>query len=94
MMLSYLGLYGGDPPFQVERFHGLAMVLQDRGSGLGFLCRQDAAGHGVGDGGQRLYQISGTDDRRQIEPNAPAAAARGDDRAPAGPPSCRLPWRR
>jgi hypothetical protein len=36
--------YGGDTPFQVEGFHGLAMVIQDDG-GLGFLDRQDAAGH-------------------------------------------------
>jgi hypothetical protein len=54
------------------------MVFQDRGGGLGFLGREDAAGHGVGDGGQRLYQIGGTHDRRQSQPNAAAAAGRGD----------------
>jgi hypothetical protein len=32
---------------QVERFHGFAVMLEDRGSGLGFLGREDAAGHGV-----------------------------------------------
>jgi hypothetical protein len=54
------------------------MVFQDRGGGLGFLGRQDATGHGVGDGGQRLYQICSTDDRRQSQPNAPAAAGWGE----------------
>jgi hypothetical protein len=53
-------------------------VFQDRGGGLGFLGREDAAGHGVGDSGQRLYQIGGGDYRRQIEPNGPAATGRGD----------------
>jgi hypothetical protein len=38
------------------------MVFQDRG-GLGFLGREDAAGHGVGDDGQRLYQIGGRSSR-------------------------------
>jgi hypothetical protein len=40
----------------------------------GFLGREDAASHGVGDGGQRRYRICGTDDRRQLEPNTPAFA--------------------
>jgi len=40
--------------------------------------RDDTAGHGVGDGGQRPHQIGGADDRRQVDPNTPTAARRRD----------------
>ena len=68
-------------PFQVERFHSLAMVVQDPSGGLGLLGRDNTAGHGVGDSGQCLYQIGGPDDRRQIEPNGPAAGRVGSTRS-------------
>ena len=43
-----------DAPFQVEGFHGLAVVFQNHGSSVRFLGRDNAAGHGIDHGSQRL----------------------------------------